>query len=263
MTADELKNKIEKHRMWLCGNEDGKRADLRYTNLQGADLRNADLQGADLQYTDLRNVALQGADLRNADLQGADLRYTDLRNVALQGADLQYTDLRYTNLQGADLRNADMQGADLQGADLQYTDLRNADLQGACLRNADLRNADLQGAEYIPFVPMSCPDEGDFIGWKKALNGKQEVIVKLLVTGRRSSSTGRKCRCDRATVIAIESIDGVTSYDTATSKHDKAFVYIVGNEVKPKEPFCGNRWNECASGIHFFINRQEAVEYTL
>ena len=49
MTGVELlKEVLEKHKGWLNGKEDGKKADLR-----GADLRGADLSGADLSEADL------------------------------------------------------------------------------------------------------------------------------------------------------------------------------------------------------------------
>ena len=39
-----------------------------------------------------------------------------------------------------------------------------ADLSGANLCEADLRGADFYGATNVPFIPMSCPDSGSFIG---------------------------------------------------------------------------------------------------
>lgn len=45
------------------------------------------------------------------------------------------------------------------------------------------------------------------------------------------------------------------------SSYDEDFTYANGFVVEPTEPFDDNRWNECASGIHFFITREEAVAY--
>lgn len=111
---------------------------------------------------------------------------------------------------------------------------------------------------------MVCPDTGSFIGWKKATcNGMDYVIVKLeiLEDAKRSSATTRKCRCDKAKVLAIETIEGEPlKHLNAKSKYDETFVYKVG-EIVSVDNFDEDRWNECAPGIHFFINRQEAVEY--
>jgi uncharacterized protein YjbI with pentapeptide repeats len=153
------------------------------------------------------------------------------------------------NLSRTDLHYADLSGANLRGANLSRTDLHYADLRGA----------DLSGATNVPFIPMTCPDSGSFIGWKKATGH----IVKLLIPedARRSSSTGRKCRTDKAIVLAIENIDGSTSEHKAIcSSYDSNFMYRIG-EAATVDNFDENRFNECAPGIHFFINRQEAVEY--
>ena len=142
-------------------------------------------------------------------------------------------------------------GADLYGADLRGADLRDADLRGA-----DLRDADLRGAKGCY---LSCPTEGSFIGWKKASGH----IVKLRIPedARRSSATRDKCRCDRAYVMEIQNMDGTkATEDTVRSDHDKNFVYTVGATVEVPD-FDDNMWSECAPGIHFFIDRREAVEY--
>lgn len=123
--------------------------------------------------------------------------------------------------------------------------------------------ADLSRAKNIPYIPMACPDSGAFIAWKKA-GGKIGKIVKLLIPedARRSSATGRKCRCDKAVVIAIENLDGTApGIVSVASNRDRNFIYTVGKTVSVPD-FCEDRFQECAAGIHFFINRQEAVEYS-
>ena len=149
--------------------------------------------------------------------------------------------------------------ADLSGANLRYADLHGANLRYAYLHEANLSDADLGSAENIPFIPSIVPEEGSFIGWKKA-NG---YIVKLLIPGsaKRVSGTSRMCRCDKAKVLAIETCDGKRAkIKKITSAYDACFVYTVGKTVKVYN-FENNRFITCAPGIHFFINRQEAVEY--
>ena len=163
---------------------------------------------------------------------------------------------RDTDLYSADLCNADLRGSNLRCANLCDADLRGANLYGADLRCTDLRGANLCGAKGCY---LSCPTEGSFIGWKKASGH----IVKLRIPedARRSSATGRKCRCDKAYVMEIQNMDGTKATEnTVRSDHDKNFVYTVGATVEVPD-FDDNRWNECAPGIHFFIDRREAVEY--
>ena len=204
----------------------------------------------------LYGANLRGADLRGADLYGADLREADLRGAVLYGADL-----RGANLYGANLREADLRGANLRGAVLYGANLREADLRGADLYGANLREANLYGADLREAIGtyMACPTDGSFIGWKKA----SEYIVKLQIPedARRSSAGGEKCRCDKAYVVEIQNADGTKAdIDTIHSNHDANFVYTVGATVEVSD-FDGDRWNECAPGIHFFIDRRAAVEY--
>jgi hypothetical protein len=86
------------------------------------------------------------------------------------------------------------------------------------------------------------------------------VKLEIPSDARRSSAAGRKCRCDKATVLTIESLDGSVFYDVAYSAHDHNFIYKTSETVSVDD-FDENRFNECSTGIHFFINRQEAVDY--
>ena len=168
-----------------------------------------------------------------------------------RGASLRDAYLRDAYLRDANLRDADLRDADLCGA---Y--LRGANLCGANLRGANLCGANLRGAKGAYFA---CPSEGEFIGWKKASG----YIVKLRIPedARRSSSTSAKCRCDKAFVVEIQNIDGtIADVDVVSSDYDDKFLYAKGAQVEVAD-FDDNRWNECAAGIHFFVDRRAAVEY--
>ena len=224
MTQNELNKILENHKHWI--NRDCEDWKSLKANLTGADLSYANLSGANLRGAYLIGANLISANLRGAYLIGANLIGANLRGAYLIGANLRGAYLTGAYLTGAYLRNADLRCADLSYTDLSYTDLagvdlRNANLSGANLRNANLTGANLLGAKNIPFIPMACPDTGAFIGYKKASG----YILKLEI-----------------------------------SNYDKNFIYRLG-EIVEEPNFCEDRWNECAEGIHFFINRQEAVEY--
>ena len=168
------------------------------------------------------------------------------------------------NLRGADLCGVNLCKADLCGADLCGVNLRNANLCNADLRNANLRYADLCGADLcnavnVPFIPYACPDFGKFIGYKKASG----YIVELEIPedAKRLSATTRKCRCNKAKVLRILNYDRtVADVTEVRSNYNSAFVYKVGDIVSV-DNFDEDRFNECSTGIHFFINFQEAVDY--
>ena len=169
--------------------------------------------------------------------------------------------LRGANLRGANLYGADLYGADLSGANLSGADLRRANLCGANLCGADLCGANLRRAKNINCL-LTCPEKGSFIGFKK-VRGNYIVELEILADAMRSSATGRKCRCSKAKVVSITNPDGSNAEETsACSGRDPNFIYSVGEIVEVKD-FDTNRWNECAPGIHFFITRQEAIDYVL
>lgn len=95
-----------------------------------------------------------------------------------------------------------------------------------------------------------------------AVNKYVEVIVELEIPAeaKRSSATNRKCRCDKAKVLSIRDLSGTVKLDLAVSGYDEEFIYEVGKTVFVDD-FDDNRWNECSTGIHFFITRSEAVNY--
>ena len=138
----------------------------------------------------------------------------------------------------------------------QRADLQGVDLQGACLQDADLRGACLRGAYNLDY-PIACPEEGSFIGFKKLRNN---LIAKLEIPkdAKRLSATGRKCRASKAIVLEIKDSVGKT-YEQGFSQRSLDFIYTVDKTVDPEKPFEEDRWNECSSGIHFFITRQEAI----
>ena len=202
-----------------------------------------------------------GANLRGAVLYGAKLRGANLYGADLRGANLYGANLRGANLYGADLREANLREANLYGANLREANLYGADLREANLYGANLREANLYGADLREAIGtyMACPTDGSFIGWKKASG----YIVKLQIPedARRSSAGGEKCRCDKAYVVEIQNADGTKAdIETVHSNHDENFVYTVGATVEVSD-FDGDRWNECAPGIHFFIDRRAAVEH--
>lgn len=221
VNADELKEILEKHELWLSGEPTGCRANLSCV---------------DLSYVHLRDVNLSNANLYCADLRGAHLHHADLSNAILNDAELSEALISDADLRGASLYGANLSGANMSGAKVDHC----------------------KWDHNTAFYSIQCPEVGSFIGWKKAGN----KIVKLEITedALRSSATSRKCRCSKAKVLAIEYLNGNKYGGVVTSNYDKSFTYKVGETIEVSN-FDTDRWKECAPGIHFFITRQEAVNY--
>lgn len=272
MTREELNKILENHKHWLNKDCDGWEkmcANLAGVNLSCATLANANLKDANLADANLERAFLEGAFLKGANLAGANLMGAFLEGAVLidanlKGANLVSTDFEGTNLMktnfaGANLKDADLTDANLKGANLTGANLTNAILEDANLADTNLTHADLHSAKIIPFIPFVCPDTGSFIAYKKASG----YIVKLQIPedAERLSATSRKCRCDKAKVLEIQNPDGTKADITRIrSNFDENFIYEVGKIVSV-DNFDEDRWNECSTGIHFFMNRQEAVNW--
>ena len=124
---------------------------------------------------------------------------------------------------------------------------------------ANLYGANLTETTNVNY-PITCPEKGSFTAFKK-VRGDYIVELEVPADALRSSASSRKCRCSHAKVISFTNLDGSPAdVDVVYSIHDSTFAYKVGETVKVND-FDTNRWNECAPGIHFFITRQEAVNY--
>jgi hypothetical protein len=222
----EIAKILSDHAAWTENTDKGSRADLSGTNLFGADL--------------------SGANLSRADLSGANLSRANLSRADLSGANLSRADLSGANLFWANLSGANLSGANLSGANLFWANLSGADLSGA--RNVP---------EYANATTCIVP-QGALVVWKKLAEGK---IAQLLIPkhAQRCNATGRKCRANEAFVMAI--FDENTPCTHGISCYDANFIYTVNATIKPTQPFELDRWQECASGIHFFLTRYEAENY--
>ena len=226
-------------------------------DLSGVDLRGAELHDADLRGANLINTRLDGANLSGANLDGANLYSAYLREANLGGANLGGANLGGVNLYSAYLREANLGGVNLGGA---Y--LGRVNLGGAYLCGANLSGVNLGCVSDVPYIPLACPSDGAFIGWKK-LKGK--YLIKLLIPedAKRTSATSRKCRCSKAQVLDITTLDETEHHIEVTNTEYMPYItYKVGEVVLP-DSFDEYRWNECSHGIHFFINKQDAIDYEL
>ena len=239
-------------------------ANLVGANFEGANLEGANLKGANLRYATLEGVNLEGANMKGAflywaDLERANLKDANLRYTTLEGANLKGTNLRVANLYWADLEGASLEGASLEGANLKGAYFFDTNLKGARFKDNNFEEASFRRTRDIPYIPLACPSEGAFIGWKKV---EEKYLVKIQIPedARRLSAATRKCRCDKAVVLDITSLDGETHFDEVVNHNHKETTYKVGEVVYP-DSFDEDRWCECSHGIHFFVDKKDAIEY--
>lgn len=260
LSPEAIKEKLENHKHFLNEDCDGWQ-DMR------ADFRNCCI----------RNWRFYNCDLSHANFSDAVIEHTEFSDVKMHYVDLTKAHLTFVRASMVRFYESDLDCASIGGSFFSLCYFHHCVVNGtvftdSIFMNCDFTDSDLSGAVNAPYIPIVCPDEGSFIGWKKCSTTDQPIscgipildrpcLVKLriLEDSKRSSGTGRKCRCDKAEVIAIEKLDG-TPIQKAYSDYDKSFIYEVGKIVSV-DNFNEDRFNECSAGIHFFINKQEAINY--
>ena len=217
---------------------------------------------ADGTLADLRDVRLENMDLSGLNLQKIDFSGATFQNVCLEKAD--FSGCKLTNawfedspLWGAILRDADMSSCMMRKADMRECDIRGANLYAAVLEKARLDG--ILSDERTRYFRMRCPEQGAFLAYKKCCFDR---IVELLVPAdaKRSSATMDTCRCSKAKVLVIKSIDCTEYYEEAWSIVTEDFVYRRGRWVEEPK-FDDDRWNDSTRGIHIWMTREEAVAY--
>ena len=288
ISQSDLDKAIDQHEKWLKHKRGGKMLKLDNYDLTGRDFSNHNLSHASLQdsiiddadFTDcsLNDVAFANSRLRRASFHSAECTDCDFENTDCTKCDFTMANLSSAHLENTDCTECDFTMANLSSAHLEntcfflssfsQTNLTNAMAHGADFRECDFVNCELEGLhadEDTVGYFLVCPEKGEFTAFKKAelYGGDELVIVELKVpaSALRSSACSRKCRVSKAKVVSITSLDGKKKYkQNAYSMYASSFAYKLGSTVEVKN-FDKNRWNECSSGIHCFMTRNEAVNY--
>lgn len=217
--------------------EKGKRLDFSMRRIVDLDLGGRDLSDVDFSGTSFVRVNLQGANMDHTDVSKALFAECPMQRVRLTNADASCAVFREIDFSGADFSGSNFFCAALEGAVLD----------------------DVRDDDNTRFFRLACPQTGAFLGWKVGANRR---LIRLLIPAdaRRTSATGYACRCDKAKVLSITSIDGTVSYDWASATVNDRFIYKTGEWAYP-HAFNPYRWVEDAPGIHFFLERQKAIDY--
>ncbi len=231
-TTDEILEMIRNH--------DGKET----LNLRKCEIQNADISGWDIP----ENIDFEWSVFTNVNMAGTTFRKCNLNHVWFKECSTESIRFLYCDVQEANFRWMNFRGADFSGSNFHHTLFEYANTE------------DITDNEDTKFFRMVCPATGPFIAWKCCTELR---VVQLLVPAdaKRVSATAETCRCNKAKVLSIKSIDETKSYDWAQSTVDPDFYYEVGKWVEPANGFEENRWRDSSQGIHFFMERQQAVDY--
>ena len=267
ISKKEIKEALVLHKAWLEGKKSGKQADFSNVDIGNYDFSHKNLNkaifcGANLKESNFYKASLFETNFFNAQLCKVNFCAVDISKTNFSNAEMFMVNMQYANIASADFTNANLTDANFRDAGVENTDFISADISGTDFRGARFNDVNLENVymnEYTTGITMSCPEKGSFIGYKKA----QDKIVMLEITedAKRSSATSLKCRCSKAKVLAIKFLNNPDSkIDYAISDYDPAFIYEVG-EIVEVPNFDEYRWNECSTGIHFFMSEELARKY--
>ena len=242
ITQKKLDKLIDKYKERI---EKGYESDRKRLNLFHYNLSNIKIKNKDLQHIIVFGCLLNNVTFENCDLKDADIRYSEIINVSFINCDFSHGYFYKCNF-------------------------INSDLSTCNIKNSHFDNAIFNNTK-MPDYPMACPERGSFIGYKKVCSiddcfndCPKEYILKLEIpkNAKHSSAASNKCRCDKVKVLEIQNLDGSIAENITEVKsfYNDKFIYELGKTIEePKFDEC--RWHECTSGIHFFMNREEAVNY--
>lgn len=191
ISIEKLHKILEQHKKWLNNDPNGVRADLSYTNLQGANLNFVDLQKANLTHANLSGTSFIGANLHEAELSFADMRKVDLADADLSNVNLFEANLTNANMLSTNLANAVLIKANLEGANMPETDLSKANLTMANLANANLCEANLKDTNFTNTNLHQTDLTGTILGnaripVSERNNEKKAIFVKLATEGDKT-----------------------------------------------------------------------------
>lgn len=247
LTQKEVNDIVAKHTLWLDDDTKGVMADFSYTVLESISMYGFNLRGA----------TFEGAIINNADLSftianGANFNRAKLNNVSFYWAELQDAKFHKASIMHVMFSLANLKRATFAHATLSLSTFSEAKLNGVDLTNTHIEHEN-------SFIRLRCPEKGSFTAFKRTDFNIVELVIPA--SAKRSSATTNKCRASKAKVKAIYELNGSKSEKTAVpSMYDHMFYYEIGKTVVV-DNFDEDRWNECSTGIHFFMSFGEAVQY--
>lgn len=181
--------------------------------------------------------------------------------TSLRDAWLVTADLSEGSYCGADFTGTRLNSANFSMGDFSRANFKGADLRGVNFRRAEVRGANFEGALLSPFQIV--PEKGSFTAFK-SVEGDWILELEIPANAERTSSmVGRKCRASSATpvrAIRRQQLLGGPMPEFFRSLHNRGFIYEIGKVAVPSG-YDGDVRIECAAGIHFFMTKQEAMDY--
>ena len=242
--------------------ERGLRA-LSFPVIENAYFEDIILKNTCLEHIMFRNCKFENCMISDSNLTGTEFVNVNFEHVVFADNNMELSGYFVSRLKSVKINKCVMFKSEFWKTSFEDVTIYKSNLDDSNLKESNFDNVRLIGNSG---ALLKCPEEGSFTGFKKIFLGNNPLLCKLEIPidAKRSSAFGRKCRCSKAKVLEIWGKDCDGDYLVPISRgysyHDHTFEYRVGETIYP-DSFDDNRWDECSNGIHFFITKQEAIDY--
>lgn len=242
----------------FCVNSNFRNSGILLCFIRNGFLCNSEFESALIHESEFLGTDITGASFKNARIEECMLKKIQSRDIDLSGTYFDSTTVKNCQLTNVNFNDSYI----FESSFINNTFVSPTfffEKEKVCDPNVFYKSSFINptGNMIVPFI---CPESGPFIGFKRARHNKV-VVLEIPAHAKRSSALSRKCRCSEAKVVDILDYDGNSNAaDSVESIRDPEFVYKIGETVKV-DNFCGDRWNECSEGIHFFMSFKEATHY--
>ena len=196
---------------------------------------------------------------------GANLRETRFIGIDISWVGFSLANLSTSVFDRCYFNEVSFRGANLVDAVFINCKFKDCDFTAANLYNTRFTACNLPLKEYMKGKVLT----EDIIGYKGIRQRQPSHIGMAIATLKIPkgamvfSINGDKCRTNKAIVLDISSVYNPEKkkYDRGRSIHN-GMSYYVGDEFTIHNFDC--QYNkECSTGIHFFMSREEAINYVI
>lgn len=198
--------------------------------------------------------------LTNCTLRYCNFSYCNLKIKSFIGCKFVGTDFNFCDISGSLISKCSMTDVNFMCSDLAFTVFNDVNGKYTQFCSCEMDKCSDINSNII--FPRHVPSEGSFIAWKKANAVDETVIIKLRIPeDAKRFCANNKCRADKVEVLGFETLDGeklpddtiVHSFWNPLFKYHIGFIEICKFNDDPQV--------ECGGGIHFFLSREDAVNY--
>ena len=236
---------------------------LSFSVIENAYFEDIILKNVCLKHIMFRNCKFENCMISDSNLTGTEFVNVNFEHVVFADNNMKLSGYFVSRLKSVKINKCVMFESEFWKTSFEDVTIYKSNLDDSNLKESNFDNVHLIGNSG---TLLKCPKEGSFTGFKKIFLGNNPLLCKLEIPAdaKRSSAFGRKCRCSKAKVLEILAMDDEYNFTIPVEKgfslHESGFEYKVGDMVYP-DSFDDDRWIECSNGIHFFMTKQETIDY--